>query len=84
MDRVCMKSKTTLAMHLTADQMEILVQIVIDESGFGQTRSQFNNNMLMMFEDVAGLETLSAKQSNRILNRLWSMYQHRRNTESRI
>ena len=77
-----MKSKTKLDMHLTDDQMEMLVQIVIDESGFGQTRRQFNNNMQMMFEDVAGLETLSAKQSNRILNTLWSRYQHRRNTES--
>lgn len=77
-----MKSKKPLDTNLTADQMAMLVQIVIDESGFGQTRSQFNNNMLMLFEDVAGLETLSAKQSNRILNTLWSMYQHRRNMES--
>jgi hypothetical protein len=77
-----MKSKTTLRRNLTDDQLAMLVQIVTDESGFERTRDQFNNNMLMMFEDVAGLEILSAKQSTRILNTLWSMYQHRRNTES--
>lgn len=82
MDRVCMKSKTNLDLTFTAEQTEILVQIVVDESGFGQTRSQFNNHMLMMFENIAGLETLSIKRSTHILNTLWSKYQHRRNTES--
>ena len=82
MDRVCVKSKTTLRMNLTDDQLDMLVQIVIDESGYRQTRGQFNDNTLMLFENIAGLETLSRKQSTRILNRLWSKYQHRRNTES--
>jgi hypothetical protein len=82
MDRVCMKSRTRLDINLTDDQINMLVQIVIDESGFRQPRSQFNNNMLMLFENIAGFETLSRKRSTHMLNTLWSKYQHRRNTES--
>ena len=84
-DGSCMREiQTTLRMNLTDDQLHMLVQIVIDESGYRQTRGQFNDNTLMLFENIAGLETLSRKQSTRILNRLWSKYQHRRNSESKL
>jgi hypothetical protein len=66
---------------LTSDQFNTLVQIVIDESGYILTRAQFNEAMLMLFENIAGFEPLSRPQSNRYLNTLWLMYQDRRNTE---
>jgi uncharacterized protein YpuA (DUF1002 family) len=77
-----MKFTKTLRIDLTDDQINMLVQIVIDESGYRQTRDQFNDHTLMLFENIAGLETLSRKHSTRLLNTLWSKYQHRRNTES--
>jgi hypothetical protein len=62
----------------------MLVQIVIAESGYTLTHVEFNDTMLMLFENIAGFETLSRKQSARHLNTLWSMYQHRRNAESSL
>src|ERR1019366_4994167 len=72
--------KTSSTEQLTSEQLDMLVQIVIDESGYTLTRNQFNDTMLMLFENIAGFETLSRKRSNKYLNTLWSMYQHRRNT----
>jgi hypothetical protein len=38
-------------------------------------RLEFNDAMLMFFEDIAGLETLTNSQRNRLLKILWSRYQ---------
>ena len=73
--------RTSGTQTLTGDQLNTLIQIVIDESGSALSRVDFNETMLMLFENIAGFETLSTKQSTRFLNTLWSMYQHRRNTE---
>jgi hypothetical protein len=73
--------RTSSTEQLTSEQLNMLVQIVIDESGYTLTRVEFNDTMLMLFENIAGFETLSTKQSTRFLNTLWSMYRHCRNTE---
>jgi hypothetical protein len=56
---------------LDDDEMGRLVSITLEEFGQGLNRTQFNEVMLALFEDIAGFETLSRKRSQQYLKLLW-------------
>lgn len=60
---------------LTTDQIDMLVNIVTEDHGSVLTRQQFNDIVLMLSEDIAGLEMLTPTQRNQLLRKLWSRYQ---------
>lgn len=46
---------------LTVDQIERLLAIVLDEFGSHLTQTQFNDAVLILLEDVAGMEVVPRK-----------------------
>ena len=60
--------------QLTRDQADMLVRIVREESGDKVSRSEFNESMLLIFENIAGFETLSTRDSKQLLGMLWQEY----------
>ena len=69
-------------MHrLDDDQLAMLVTIVTEESGDKLNRAQFNDVMLLLFENIAGFEQLPRKHADRYLRALWAMY---RNNPDRV
>jgi len=63
-------------MHrLTSDQIEMLVRIVREDSGDNVSRSEFDETMLLLFENIAGFETLPERTSKQLLDKLWQKYQ---------
>ena len=70
-----MKAPHTSPVHqLKPDQLAMLVSIVIEESGDRLNLAQFNDAMLLLFENIAGFENLSSRQANPYLKSLWKMY----------
>jgi len=70
-----MKSqKSSRLRQLTRDQTDMLVRIIREDSGDTVTRPEFNDSMLLILENIAGLEALSIRASTRILGRLWKEY----------
>lgn len=67
--------RITASYRLTQDQLEVLVQMVRDESGDSLSRPEFSNRMLQLFEDIAGFETLPATLRRKYLKLLWLRYQ---------
>ena len=52
-----------------------LVSIALEEFGQGLNRTQFNEVMLALFENIGSLETLPRMRSQRYLQLLWLEYQ---------
>ena len=70
-----MKSqKSSRQRQLTRDQVSLLVQSIREDSGDNASRPEFNDTMLLIFENIAGFETLSARDSKRLLSGLWQEY----------
>lgn len=61
--------------QLENDQLNTLAQIIREELGDKLSRAEFNDEMLKLFEDIAGFETLPCKISQRYLKILWQSYQ---------
>jgi hypothetical protein len=61
--------------QLENDQLNTLVKIIRDQSGDTLSRADFNDGMLLLFENIAGFETLPRKLSRRYLKILWQSYQ---------
>lgn len=75
-DGAGMKSRNEpCCINLTSAQLNEMVAIIIEDHGSMLRRLEFNDAMLMFFEDIAGLETLTNSQRNRLLKILWSRYQ---------
>ena len=74
-----MKTQSPSPMHqLDDDQLATLISIVIEESGDKLTRRQFDDAVLMLFENIAGFESLPRRQADRYLKSLWTMYRSSR------
>ena len=70
-----MKSqKSSRQRQLTRDQLSVLIQIIREVSGDTVSRPEFNDSMLLIFENIAGFEALSVRASTRLLSRLWQEY----------
>jgi hypothetical protein len=61
--------------RLENDQLNMLVEIIREQSGDTLSRTDFTDAMLRLFEDIAGFETLPRKLSQRYLKILWQSYQ---------
>jgi hypothetical protein len=61
--------------RLETDQLNILVEIIREQSGDELSRADFNERMLQLFEDIPGFETLPRKLAQRYLKILWQSYQ---------
>jgi len=59
---------------LTEEQCEILITFVLDETGYGLTRRQFEEQLLSIFEDISGFETITPTEAEPIVNHLWEVY----------
>ncbi len=59
---------------LTDEQIERLAAIVLEDFGPGLHRTQFNDVVLLMFEDVAGFEVMGREQKASHLRVLWITY----------
>jgi len=59
---------------LTKDKQQELVEIATEEAGTSMNRNNFNEYLLSLLEDIAGFETMSERESSRILNQLWRLY----------
>ena len=60
---------------LTTAQLDKLVAIIAEDHGGGLRKPKFNDVVLMLCEDLAGLELLTPIQRNQLLKKLWSRYQ---------
>ena len=61
--------------RLENDQLNTLVEIIREQSGDTLSRADFNDTMLLLFENIPGFETLPRKLSQRYLKILWQSYQ---------
>lgn len=61
--------------NLTTDQLDVLVDNIIEDHGSMLHRPEFNDVVLMLCEDIAGLELLTPAQRNQLLKKMWSRYQ---------
>jgi len=59
---------------LTTEQKETLVEIIKDEFGEEMSLDEFTDILLGMLEDVAGFETSSQQEVNKLTNQLWKNY----------
>jgi hypothetical protein len=60
---------------LTTAQLNELVAIITEDHGSMLPRPKFNDVVLMLCEDIAGLEMLTPTQRNQLLKKLWPRYQ---------
>jgi len=68
--------KESCCVNLTTDQLNMLVvEIVTEDNGSMLPRQEFNEIVLMLFEDIAGIEQMTHNQRNQLLKKLWSRYQ---------
>ena len=66
---------STDTQSLSDDEMGRLMSIALEEFGSGLSRNQFNEVMLALFENIAGLEALPRKRRQKYLQLLWLKYQ---------
>jgi len=59
---------------LSDDQIERLAAILVEDFGPGLHRTEFNNIVLLMFEDVAGFDVMPQQQVAEYLRALWITY----------
>ena len=59
---------------LTGEQIERLATILVEDFGPGLSRTQFDNVVLLMFEDVAGFEVMPPSQAAEHVRNLWITY----------
>lgn len=59
---------------ISANQQSNLIEILISENGRGLSRVDFSECCFLLFEDLAGFETLTELENQSIINQLWSLY----------
>ena len=59
---------------LNDDELDRLVEVVIEQFGSTLDRAQLADVALTLFDDIAGLETITTKQANREVHALWRRY----------
>ncbi|MDB4409589.1 hypothetical protein N9235_02100 [Gammaproteobacteria bacterium] len=69
-----MDHEITNKTELSRDQQKTLVEIISDQFGPHLSFNDFADQMLLLFEDIAGFETISDSESHALINQLWSYY----------
>ena len=64
----------TTKTELSIDQQKTLVEIISDQSGSHLTFDEFTDQVLILFEDIAGFEVVTDSDSKNLINKLWSKY----------
>ena len=59
---------------LNDDELDGLVDVIVEQFGPTLDRAQFADVALTLFDDIAGLETITTKQANRYVAALWQRY----------
>jgi len=59
---------------LNDDELDRLVEVIVEQFGSTLDRDQFADVALTLFDDIAGLETITTKQVNRYVAALWWRY----------
>ena len=62
--------------HLTENELRELVDLVVNTHGSSLSEEAFNDAVLMLFEDIAGME--SCLLHDHYLGLLWDLYHDRR------
>ena len=60
--------------ELSIDQQKTLVEIITYQFGPHLSFDDFTDQMLLLFEDIAGFELISDPDSQILINQLWSKY----------
>jgi len=69
-----MNHEITNTTELSIDQQKTLVEIISDQSGHNLSFDEFADQVLMLFEDISGFETIPDSESQILINQLWSYY----------
>ena len=64
---------------LNDDELDRLVEVIVEQFGSTLDRAQFADVALTLFDDIAGLETITTKQANRYVAALWRRYRAKSN-----
>ena len=62
--------------HLTENELRELIDLVVHSHGSSLSEEAFNDAVLMLFEDIAGME--SCLLHDHYLDLLWDFYHDRR------
>ena len=69
-----MNHEITNKTGLSLDQQKTLVEIISDQFGPDLSFDEFTDQVLMLFEDISGFETIPDSESQILINQLWSYY----------
>ena len=69
-----MNHEITNKTGLSLDQQKTLVEIISDKFGPDLSFDEFTDQVLMLFEDISGFETIPDSESQILINQLWSYY----------
>jgi hypothetical protein len=83
-DGTCVNFRRRSRMYrLDNDQLNTLVAIVREQRGDKLSRAEFTDAMLLLFENIAGFETLPRRLSQRYMKILWQSYETARRAPTR-
>jgi hypothetical protein len=74
LDGGVMNHEITNTTELSIDQQKTLVEVISDQSGPHLSLDDFTDQVLLLFEDIAGFEVISDSASKTLINQLWSNY----------
>ena len=63
---------------LADNELKRLVEIIIEQRGLSLGRGCFTNEVMMLFEDIAGLESMTEKKAGQYAHAAWRRYRERR------
>ncbi len=66
--------------ELSDTECHEIVNFIIDQHGDGISELVFIEGVLLLFEDVAGLEHFAAQSNHSMLDYLWRLYCEQRST----
>ena len=69
-----MNHELTNQTGLSLDQQKLLVNTISDQFGPCLSFDEFADQVLLLFEDISGFETISDSESQALINQLWSYY----------
>ena len=64
---------------LNDDELERLIDVVIEQFGSTLDRRQFDEVVMALFDDLAGLESITTKKTNQYIAALWRCYRAKSN-----
>ena len=69
-----MNHEVTNQTELSIEQQITLVAIISEQFGYTLTSENFTDQVLLLFEDIAGFEMINDSESQTTIHQLWSYY----------